>query len=157
VRSIAEPILGRPLHEISVARLLGQLFDVARTFRLEAQPQMLLLQKTMLVAEGVGRRLNPRVNMWHLARPLIEEWMRENLGAGARLRETADGFFETIEGLPRLVRNVEHVAESLKSGGLRLHPDSVRAIQQTRARRGVFPLWLPWVLVIVLAYLLLAR
>ncbi len=157
VRSIAEPILGRPLHEISVARLLGQLFDVARAFKLEAQPQMLLLQKTMLVAEGVGRRLNPQVNMWHLARPLIEQWMLENLGPGARLRESMGGFFETMEGLPRLVRNVENVAETLKAGGLRLHPDSVRAIEQARGRRGIFPVWVPWVLVIVLAYLLLRR
>jgi ubiquinone biosynthesis protein len=157
VRSIAEPILGRPLHEISVARLLGQLFDVARAFKLEAQPQMLLLQKTMLVAEGVGRILNPKINMWHLARPLIEQWMFENLGATARLRDSVGGVFETIEGLPRLVRNVEHLAESIKAGGLRLHPDSMKALEQSRGRRGIFPSWLPWVLVAVLAYLLLKR
>lgn len=157
VRSIAEPILGRPLHEISVARLLGQLFDVARTFRLEAQPQMLLLQKTMLVAEGVGRTLNPNINMWHLARPLIEQWMLENLGPGARARESLSGVFETIQGLPSLVRNVEHLAESIKAGGLRLHPDSMRALEQSRGRRGIFPVWVPWLLVAALAYLLLKR
>ena len=157
VRSIAEPILGRPLHEISVARLLGQLFDVARNFKLEAQPQMLLLQKTMLVAEGVGRGLNPEINMWHLARPLIEQWMFENLGPTARMRDSVGGVFETIEGLPRLVRNVEHLAESIKAGGLRLHPDSMRALEQSRGRRGIFPVWLPWILVVALAYLLLKR
>jgi ubiquinone biosynthesis protein len=157
VRSIAEPILGRPLHEISVARLLGQLFDIARAFKLEAQPQMLLLQKTMLVAEGVGRRLNPQINMWHLARPLIEQWMFENLGAGARMRDSFGGVFETIQGLPGLVRNVEHLAESIKAGGLRLHPDSMRALEQSRGRRGLFPVWVPWILVLVLIYLLLKR
>ncbi len=157
VRSIAEPILGRPLHEISVARLLGQLFDVARAFKLEAQPQMLLLQKTMLVAEGVGRKLNPKINMWHLARPLIEQWMLENLGPGARMRDSAAGVFETIQGLPNFVRNVEHLAESIKAGGLRLHPDSMKALEQSRGRRGIFPVWVPWILVAVLAYLLLKR
>ena len=157
VRSIAEPILGRPLHEISVARLLGQLFDIARAFKLEAQPQMLLLQKTMLVAEGVGRRLNAEVNMWQLAQPLIEDWMADNLGAGARMRESMGGFVETIENFPRLVRNVERVAETLKDGGLRLHPDSVKAIEEARRARGTFPSWLPWILVAALAYLLLRR
>lgn len=155
VRSIAEPILGRALHEISVARLLGQLFEVARAFKLEAQPQMLLLQKTMLVAEGVGRRLNPEVNMWHLARPLIEQWMIENLGARARLRQSMGGFVSTLENLPQILRNVEQVAENLKSGGLRLHPDSLKAIDQARQPRGMFPAWLPWILVVVLTYLLL--
>ncbi len=155
VRSIAEPILGRALHEISVARLLGQLFEVARTFKLEAQPQMFLLQKTMLVAEGVGRKLNSEVNMWHLARPLIEQWMIENLGARARLRQSMGGFVASLENLPRMLRNVEEVAENLKSGGLRLHPDSLKAIDRARQSRGLFPSWLPWILVVVLAYLLL--
>jgi ubiquinone biosynthesis protein len=95
--------------------------------------------------------------MWHLARPLIEQWMLENLGPAARARETMGGFLETVEGLPRLVRNVETVAETLRRGGLRLHPDSVRAIEQARGRRGIFPSWLPWVLVVALAYLLLRR
>jgi ubiquinone biosynthesis protein len=157
VRSIAEPILGRPLHEISVARLLGQLFEIARSFKLEAQPQMLLLQKTMLVAEGVGRHLNPDVNMWQLARPLIQDWMAENLGVRARVRESIGGLAETIENLPRLVRNVEHMTETLRGGGFRLHPDSVKAIEEARRGRGIFPSWAPWVLVAIIAYLLMRR
>src|SRR5690606_20986461 len=68
-RAIAEPILGLPLRDISLARLLAQLFQVTERFRMEAQPQLLLLQKTMLVAEGVGRRVYPDPNMWELARP----------------------------------------------------------------------------------------
>src|SRR3546814_14317447 len=77
------------MHEISVARLLAQLFQVTETFEMETQPQLLLLQKTMLVAEGVGRRLDPTTNMWMLAQPLMEEWMRENRGPEARLRAPA--------------------------------------------------------------------
>ncbi|MCY3828426.1 MAG: 2-polyprenylphenol 6-hydroxylase, partial [Rhodospirillaceae bacterium] len=76
LRAIAEPIFDRPLHDISIARLLGLLFQVTERFEMETQPQLLLLQKTMLVTEGVGRTLNPDINMWTLARPLIEAWMR---------------------------------------------------------------------------------
>src|SRR5207253_6520356 len=84
-RSIGEPILGRPLHEISIARLLAQLFLVTAQFDMETQPQLLLLQKTMVLVEGVGRRLDPSVNIWTMARPLVEEWVRENRGPEAQL------------------------------------------------------------------------
>ena len=154
VRSIAEPILGRPMHEISVARLLGQLFEVSRTFKLEAQPQMLLLQKTMLVAEGVGRRLNPEVNMWALARPLIEEWMADHLGPRAKVRESVSKLLETIENLPKLVKNVEKMTETLRNGGALL---PVESGEGPRRQLGLFPIWAPWILVAVLVYLLLRR
>ncbi len=157
VRSIGEPILGRPLHEISVARLLGQLFEVAHAYDLEAQPQLLLLQKTMLVAEGVGRILDPSVNMWQLARPLIEDWMAENLGARARLRESMSGMVETLHTLPKLVKNVERMTEVLRGGGVRLHSDSVKAIEEARKGGRIFPTWLPWAIVLLLAFLLLRR
>ena len=77
-RSIGEPIMGRPLNEISLAHLLAQLFQVTETFAMETQPQLLLLQKTMLLAEGVGRSLNPELNIWSLTRPLIEEWVADH-------------------------------------------------------------------------------
>src|SRR5215469_13369943 len=101
-RSIGEPILGRPLHEISLARLLAQLFEVTEQFEMETQPQLLLLQKTMLVAEGVGRRLDPTVNMWALARPLIEQWVRENRGPEARIVQLAG---DVTAGLARLAED----------------------------------------------------
>ncbi|MDX1541181.1 MAG: 2-polyprenylphenol 6-hydroxylase, partial [Geminicoccaceae bacterium] len=85
-RAVGEPIRDRPLAEISLGRLLGQLFEVTETFAMETQPQLLLLQKTMVVAEGVGRALNPAVNMWQLAQPMVEAWIRENLGPEARIR-----------------------------------------------------------------------
>lgn len=156
-RSIGEPILERPLHEISVARLLGQLFEVARSFALEAQPQLLLLQKTMLVAEGVGRILNPEVNMWQLARPLIEDWMAANLGPAARLRDTMTGVAETAENLPRLIRNTEKLVETMQSGGLRIHPESVRIMLGSKRSDGFVPQWVPWALVAILAALLVLR
>ncbi len=155
-RSIAEPILGKPLHEISIARLLGQLFQVTETFAMETQPQLLLLQKSMLVAEGVGRRLNPQVNMWQLARPLIEQWMMANLGPQAKLKQGLAHVWDGLESLPRLVQSAEQTVTALREGGLRLHPDSLKALGHKR-RSGLFPAWLPWLLVLVLGVLLLRR
>jgi len=108
-RSIGEPILGRPLHEISIARLLAQLFQVTAQFEMETQPQLLLLQKTMVLIEGVGRRLDPEVNIWSLARPLVEEWARDNRGPEARLKQQIDTVVETLDEIPRLVRNLDRL------------------------------------------------
>ena len=126
-RSIAEPILDKPQNEISIARLLAQLFMVAQTFHMETQPQLLLLQKTMLVAEGTGRLLAPDANMWLLARPLIEAWVSDNLGPEARLRDAVGSLGTTLERLPGLIRRLDHLAEN----GLRLHPDSVEALRSS--------------------------
>jgi ubiquinone biosynthesis protein len=129
-RSIAEPILDRPQNEISIARLLGQLFQITETFQMEAQPQLLLLQKTLLVAEGTGRRLAPEANMWFLARPMIEEWMMENLGPEARIRDTVGGIARAVERLPKVVNDMEESAALLSEGRIRLHPDTVEALKQ---------------------------
>ena len=102
-RAIGEPILGRPLQDISVARLLAQLFRVTEQFDMETQPQLLLLQKTMVLVEGVGRRLDPEVNIWTLAQPLIEGWMRDNRGPEAQLRQRLETVADMIDRLPRLV------------------------------------------------------
>jgi len=152
-RSIGEPILERPLHEISLARLLAQLFEVTERFEMETQPQLLLLQKTMLVAEGVGRRLDPTVNMWTLARPLIEDWMRENRGLEARTADAITGAARLVERIPSLVHNLEHVVGMLVSQGLQLDDEAIGAL---RERRGAallvsVPMW-----VIALALLAIA-
>jgi ubiquinone biosynthesis protein len=153
-RSIGEPILGRPLHEISLARLLGQLFQVTETFAMETQPQLLLLQKTMLLAEGMGRGLNAEINMWELARPLIEEWIRDNLGPEARLRDAADDLRGTLERLPAMIADGERALAMFADGGLRLHPDTVEALGGGD-RRSPFVLPL-WIAVVLLAILVLA-
>ena len=107
VRSIGEPILGLPLEDISFGRLVGQLLAVADSFEMRTQPQLLLLQKTMVVAEGVGRLLNSRINMWQLAQPLVEDWIVDNLGPRARLEQVVVDGFETAGRLPALVRRLE--------------------------------------------------
>jgi len=142
-RAIGEPILGLPLQEISIARLLAQLFQVTETFEMETQPQLLLLQKTLLMAEGVGRRLNDRINMWTLARPLIEEWMRENRSPEARLRRVLDEALAGLERLPGLARDLEAAARMASEGGLKLHPETLRLLAANQGRGApVWPLWL---------------
>ncbi len=128
-RSIAEPILDLPQNEISIARLLGQLFSITETFDMETQPQLLLLQKTMLIAEGTGRKLSPEANMWLLARPLIENWMAETLGPEARVLDAAADFTHALRRLPALLENLEKGAAELAQGRIRLHPDTVRALR----------------------------
>ena len=113
LRAIAEPIFDRPLHEISIARLLGLLFQVTERFEMETQPQLLLLQKTMLVTEGVGRKLNPDINMWTLAQPLIESWMREHRGPQARIVEQLRAVAEAAERLPATVRKLDLALDRL--------------------------------------------
>jgi ubiquinone biosynthesis protein len=106
-RAIGEPILGLPLDQISFARLLGQLLAVAEDFEMTTQPELLLLQKTMVVAEGVGRALNPHVNIWQVAQPLVADWMRRNLGPEAEVRRRAGEAAEALGRLPSLVLRLD--------------------------------------------------
>ncbi|HUB75892.1 MAG TPA: hypothetical protein VL977_02490, partial [Solirubrobacteraceae bacterium] len=156
-RSIGEPLLERPLHEISLGRLLAQLFEITEQFHMETQPQLLLLQKTMLVAEGVGRRLDPSVNMWELARPLIEDWMRVNRGPEARLRQGAESVAQAIAQLPRLIVGLDRVSSDLAEGGLKIHPDSLRELTDALRRQRSAAEWPLWVLIAILIAALLLR
>jgi ubiquinone biosynthesis protein len=149
-RSIGEPIFGRPLHEISFARLLGQLFQIAETFEMEVQPQLLLLQKNMLMAEGVSRRLNPNLNIWTLAQPLIEDWMRENRGPEARLRSASSDLLEAAERLPALFSNMDKVMSRLAEGGVWLQADAVADLDRRQNTMG------RWLAVLSAAVVLLA-
>lgn len=151
IRSVAQPILGKPIFEISVARLLGQLFEVTETFAMETQPQLLLLQKSMLVAEGIGRQLDPSVNMWELARPMIERWMRQNLGVKARVTSTVIDVAHTLERLPRLLDNAERVLSEVQRGGIKLHPDAVRGALGGQRSGPSLWLWLSWAVSAALA------
>jgi ubiquinone biosynthesis protein len=133
-RAIGEPIFGKKLAEISLARLLAQLFAVTERYRMETQPQLLLLQKSMLVCEGVGRSLNPEVNMWTLARPLIETWMAENRGPAARAADFARAALARLDSLPALVHTLERAAQVIATGGVRLDRETLAAL----SRRGGF-------------------
>jgi len=148
IRAVGEPIFDRPPNEISIARLLAQLFQVSERFNMEAQPQLLLLQKTMLIAEGVGRRLAPELNMWQLALPLIEDWMRENRGPEARLAEITANTILAVQRLPDAVQAVERAARTITEGRL--------SLDLRNAASPKWPLWLAIGVTAVLAVIALA-
>ena len=120
---------------------------------MEAQPQLLLLQKTMLVAEGVGRTLDPSVNMWTLARPLVEEWVMAHRGPDARIRDAVTDAVSNLERLPRLVGRAEAVVEAM-SAGSEPGPHIPRyGGDPSRQRWG--PNWLVLILLGIIAFLLM--
>jgi len=86
IRAVCEPIFAKPISQISFGRLLLQLFQTARRFNMEVQPQLVLLQKTLFNIEGLGRRLYPELDLWETAKPYLERWMRERMGPRAFLR-----------------------------------------------------------------------
>ncbi len=155
-RSIAEPILGKPIQEISIAGLLGQLFAITEQFSMEAQPQLLLLQKSMLLAEGIGRTLAPDINMWELSAPLIEDWMLSTFGPRARLQRGAEDIVKLGAEFPTFLSHAARAAETLAQGAIRLHPDSLKALAEA-TRRPLLPSLLPWVLVAILAMALVFK
>ena len=153
-RSVGEPILDLPLHEISIAKLLAQLFQVTEQFEMETQPQLLLLQKTMVLVEGIGRRLDPSTNIWALARPIVEQWMRENRGPEAALRDYIDRFIDAVDEVPRLLRLMDEIITHWERDGLKLHAESIAAQVSSWARLlplVVIPLWLGGLALVALA------
>jgi ubiquinone biosynthesis protein len=123
LRSVCEPIFGKRLEEISFARLLAQLFQLTESYELEVQPQLTLLQKNMMMAEGVSRVLDPSLNIWSLAEPLIAEWVAANRGPQARLRDAMETFEGTLARLPRIAANLETITEQISREGFRLSAD----------------------------------
>jgi ubiquinone biosynthesis protein len=159
-RAIGEPILGQPLQEISFARLLAQLFEVTEQFEMETQPQLLLLQKTMMQIEGVGRRLDPEVNIWGLAQPLIETWMRDNRGPEAQLRQRLDTFAEMVDRFPRLVHKLEALVDGWSLDGIIMHAETLAAHAAKRARHLAIllvPFWLITAALVAIALALVVR
>lgn len=137
LRSVGEPVFGRTSDQISMARLLGQLFEITRIFDMRMQPQLVLLQKTMVVVEGVARDLDPELNIWDVARPVIEKWMTERLGPEARIRDAADGMAtlgRVLANLPQAAKNLETLAQMATDGGFRLHPETTEAIARAESQ-----------------------
>ncbi len=123
LREIAEPIFNRPLAEISLAELLFCMFAVTERFQMETQPQLLLLQKTMVVIEGVARELADQANIWEMARPLVAEWVAKNLGPAARLQQGAEDVRSGLEGWLALPTRIEQVLAG-REGGVFMPPAS---------------------------------
>ena len=106
IRACCEPYFDRPLKEISLGLVLMRLFQTSRRFHVEIQPQLVLLQKTLLNIEGLGRELDPDLDLWSTAKPFLEKWMIEQIGPEkllAQLKAEAPSYAKLLPGLPRLL------------------------------------------------------
>ncbi|HHO58880.1 MAG TPA: ubiquinone biosynthesis regulatory protein kinase UbiB, partial [Thiotrichales bacterium] len=116
IRSVCEPIFERPLKEISFGQLLLRLFQTARRFNMEVQPQLVLLQKTLLNIEGLGRQLYPDLDLWKTAKPFLERWMEEQVGARAMLHNIKEDMPYLIEKLPEMPNLLYGTLKRLSDG-----------------------------------------
>jgi ubiquinone biosynthesis protein len=142
LRSIGEPLMNRTAEEISMARLLSQLFEMTELFDMKTRPELLLLQKTMVVVEGVARSLDPQFDMWSASEPVVAEWVERNLGPVGQMELAAEGVgaLGRLAGeLPRLAERAERLsAEFAEMGerGIRLDSETIEEIGRSEARGG---------------------
>jgi ubiquinone biosynthesis protein len=147
IRAIGEPIMDRSASEISMARLLTQLFEVTAQFNMQTQPQLLLLQKTMVVVEGVARTLNPNLNMWVTAEPVVRGWIERKLGPVGKIEEATGSFGRMFIGLPAMLEDAKQgaimLADMANSGGLKLDDATTEQLARAQARNTRWTrLWL---------------
>jgi ubiquinone biosynthesis protein len=158
IRAIGEPIHNRTAEDISMARLLMLLFEVTGLFDMRTRPELILLQKTMVVVEGVARGLDPRLDMWKVADPVVREWIERHLGIGGRLEGMSDGAREVgrfLGSLPELLGRGAALMEQLDRitrDGLVLAPETVAAIGQAQRNRFLAPAL--WLIAALLAWLI---
>ncbi len=108
LRAVGEPIRGLPVKDISVGQMLDGLFKITRDFDMPTQPHLLLLQKTMVMEEGVATALDPDINMWETSEPFLKEWLRTELGPEAALADRLVRDFRTLAHIPELIRRLDH-------------------------------------------------
>jgi ubiquinone biosynthesis protein len=157
IRAIGEPIHNRTAEDISMARLLMLLFEVTALFDMRTRPELLLLQKTMVVVEGVGRALDPKLDMWTVADPVVREWIERHLGVAGQLEGATEGAVEVgkfLGGVPGLLSRgaavVEHL-DSITRDGLVLAPETVADIGRAEAHRNRWTAAALWVIAGLLA------
>ncbi len=107
LRAVGEPMRGLAVKDMSVGAMLDGLFNITRDFDMQTQPHLLLLQKTMVVVEGVATRLDPDINMWETSGPFVQEWIRTELGPEAAIADRIVTDLQTFARLPQLIRNIE--------------------------------------------------
>ena len=107
LRAVGEPMRGRPVSELSVGQMLDGLFAITRDFDMAVQPHLLLLQKTMVMVEGLATSLDPRINMWDVSGPFVKDWIRDELGPEAKIADRLQQDADTLLGLPDLIRRID--------------------------------------------------
>jgi ubiquinone biosynthesis protein len=141
LRSIGEPIFGQAVKDISGGKLLKQLFDVTEKFNMQTQPQLLMLQKTMVVVEGVARKLNPNTNIWTTSKPVLENWLRETKDPMKALNETLQNTSEVIKRLPEFPEIMDKANQALTylaSGQIPQNSNSYTALNNKRTEMIAF-------------------
>lgn len=136
IREVCDPIFAKPLSEISFGHFLVELFRTAARFDMEIQPQLVLLQKTLLYVEGLGRQLYPQLDLWQTAKPFMERWMRDRVGPLAVVRGFAERAPEILEQLPRLPDLIIDTGRRMSGleSTLKEQQASVRQLEESLAR-----------------------
>lgn len=161
IRAIGEPIHNRTAEDISMAKLLMLLFEITGLFDMRMRPELLLLQKTMVVVEGVARTLDPKLDMWSVSEPVVREWIERNLGPVGKLEDVAEGAGEIgrfVAQVPSLLSRAATLIDQLDDitrDGLVLSPDTVEAIGRAEQRRNRWTTAGVWMIVIVLIWLVI--
>jgi ubiquinone biosynthesis protein len=124
MRTVCEPIFNKPLEEISFAQVLMRLFRVAQRFNVEIQPQMILLHKTLFNIEGLGRQLYPQLDLWKTAHPVLKQWMDEQIGGRAMLKDVRDNLPQLRDAMRELPAILNHLGEQVAEGRVNLNLQS---------------------------------
>ena len=138
IRTVCEPIFERPLKDISFAQLLLRLFQTARRFNMQVQPQLVLLQKTLLNIEGLGRQLYPELDLWQTAKPFLERWMSEQIGVRSLLKSMKDNTSFWVEKLPEMPQLFYEALKRSQPSQLQKQVDTAETFEKLRTeiRRG---------------------
>ncbi len=154
IRAIGEPIHNRTAEEISMAKLLTLLLEVTGLFDMRTRPELILLQKTMVVVEGVARSFDPKLDIWKTADPVVREWIARNLGPRGKI----EGALAGAGDLGRIATNLPEIArravatldglETMSAGGLTLSPESIDAIGREQGRRSRWSTLALWVIAV---------
>ncbi len=141
LRSIGEPIFGQAVKDISGGKLLKQLFDVTEKFNMQTQPQLLMLQKTMVVVEGVARKLNPNTNIWTTSKPVLENWLKETKDPMTTINETLQSTTEVIKRLPEFPQIMDKANQALTylaNGQIPQNSNSYTALNAKKTEMNAF-------------------
>ena len=160
LRAIGEPIHSRTADQISMAKLLTLLFEITGLFDMKTRTELVLLQKTMVVVEGVARSLDPKLDMWRTADPVVRSWIEENLGPLGKLADAGHGLAtlaRVATGLPELLLRGERILSQLEDNaadGFNLAEDSIEAIRRAEAKGQRLGHWALWAIFAALVWVI---